>query len=172
MNLAEQIKTRFPNFVTEAADLRGEPLVHVKRESIRSVASALKTDPEFQFDLLMDLFGLDFLHWEEKALRFEVVYSLYSSTKNHRLFLKVSVPEKDAEVDTVSSIWPAADWYEREVWDMFGVTFKGHPNLKRLLMYEEFRGHALRKDYAYNQRQPLIPPLDLPTEGGPIATQS
>ena len=160
MNMAERVKQHFPNFVTEVADLRGEPLVYVKREGIRAVASALKTDPEFQFDLLMDLFAIDFLHWEEKALRFEVVYSLYSSVKNHRLFLKVSVPEKDPEIDTVSFVWPAADWYEREVWDMFGVTFKGHPNLKRILMYEEFKGHALRKDYVYNLRQPLIGPMN------------
>ena len=160
MNLAEQVQKRFPNLVTEVADLRGEPLVYVKREGIRGVASALKIDPELQFDILMDLFGLDFLHWEEKALRFEVVYNLYSSVKHHRLFLKVSVPEKDPQVDTVSLVWPAADWYEREVWDMFGITFKGHPNLKRLLMYEEFQGHALRKDYAYNKRQPLIGPMN------------
>ena len=160
MNLAEQVKTKFPNLVTEIADLRGEPLAYIRREEIRAVASALKTDPQMQFDLLMDLFGLDFLHWEEKALRFEVVYSLYSSVKNHRLFLKVSVPEKDPEVDTVAFVWPAADWYEREVWDMFGIRFKGHPNLKRILMYEEFRGHALRKDYAYNLRQPLIGPMN------------
>ncbi|MBI3314632.1 MAG: NADH-quinone oxidoreductase subunit C, partial [Candidatus Omnitrophica bacterium] len=75
-----------------------------------------------------------------------------------RLRLKVPVDEKDPEVDTLTGLWPGADWYEREVWDMFGIQFKGHPNLKRILMYEEFQGHALRKDYPFNKRQPLIGP--------------
>ena len=72
----------------------------------------------------------------------------------------MAVPEKDTVVDSVTPIWPAANWYEREVWDMFGVSFGGHPNLKRILMYEEFKGHALRKDYPYNKRQPLIGPMN------------
>ena len=160
MALAEQVKAKFPNDVTETLDQQGDPLVYLKRASVLKVMRALKVDPEFQFDILMDLFAIDYLHWEEKALRFEVVYNLYSTTKHHRLFIKVSVPEKDASVDSLTSVWPAADWYEREAWDMFGVSFKGHPNLKRILMYEEFKGHALRKDYAYNKRQPLIGPVN------------
>ena len=160
MNLAEQVQKRFPNFVTQVADLQGQPLVYVKSGGISSVAAALKNDPEFQMDLLMDLFGVDFLHWEEKALRFEVVYNLYSTMKHHRLFVKVGLTEKEPVLDSVSSLWPAADWYEREVWDMFGVSFKGHPNLKRILMYEEFQGHALRKDYPFNKRQPLVGPMN------------
>ena len=160
MSSAEQVKTKFPEIVTGVSALQGQPLVYVKREGIGVVARFLKNDPESSFDLLMDLFGLDFLHWEEKAVRFEIVYNLYSSTRHERLFVKVSVPEKDPVVDSVAAVWPAADWYEREAWDMFGVSFKGHPNLKRILMYEEFKGHPLRKDYAYNRRQPLIGPIN------------
>ena len=160
MNIAEQLKQKFPGLVTETSEMSGESLAVVKREGILEVALFLKNDAQFQMDMLMDLFGLDFLHWEEKALRFEVVYNLYSTVKNHRLFVKISIPEKDPAAPSVTSVWPAANWYEREVWDMFGVSFKGHPNLKRILMYEEFKGHALRKDYAYNQRQPLIGPLN------------
>ena len=160
MNIAEQLKSKFPDGVTDISDLQGQPLVYAKREGLLALSAALKNDPEFQFDILMDLFAVDYLHWEEKALRFEVVYNLYSSVKNHRLFVKVSVPEKEPAVDSVIWLWPAADWFEREVWDMFGVSFKGHPNLKRILMYDEFRGHPLRKDYAYNQRQPLIGPMN------------
>ena len=160
MTLAEQLKAKFPQGVTEVTDLQGQPLVYVKREALSNAMRSLKNDPEFRFDMLMDLFGLDFLHWEEKAVRFEVVYNLYSSVKHHRLFIKVAVPEKEPAVDSVAALWPAADWYEREVWDMFGITFKGHPNLKRLLMYDQFQGHPLRKDYAYNRRQPLIGPLN------------
>ena len=108
--------------------------------------------------MLMDLAGVDYLFWEDRADRFDVVYNLVSQTKNHRVILKVPVAESDAVVDSLVSVWPAANWYEREVWDMFGIKFRGHPNLKRILMYEGFEGHALRKDYPYNKRQPLIGP--------------
>ena len=160
MNLAEQIKKKFSDVVTAAGAPLGDETVYVEREGLLPLMKVLKTDPAFQFDMLMDLFGMDFLHWEEKALRFEVVYNLYSSALHHRFFVKVGLPEKEPVVDSVAALWPAADWYEREVWDMFGVSFKGHPNLKRILMYEEFKGHPLRKDYAYNLRQPLIGPIN------------
>ena len=97
---------------------------------------------------------------EGAAFRFEVVYHFYSLSKNHRLRVKVGVDEKSPEVDTVTGVWAAADWFEREVWDMFGIVFRGHPNLKRILMYEEFKGHPLRKDYPVNKRQPLIGPVN------------
>ena len=122
--------------------------------------SFFKSKKDEGFDVLMDLFAVDYLHWEEKSERFEVVYNLYSTSKRQRLFVKIGVTEKDPAVDSVSSIWPAANWFEREAWDMFGVSFKGHPDLRRILMYDGFEGHALRKDYAYNKRQPLIGPLN------------
>lgn len=90
------------------------------------------------------------------AYRFEVVYHLYSSPHNHRLRLKVPLTAADPVLDSVTGVWTAANWFEREVWDMFGVRFTGHPNLRRILMYEEFKGHALRKDYPVRKRQPLI----------------
>ncbi len=131
--------------------------VYIKREEILSF---LKSKKDEGFDVLMDLFVIDYLHWEEKADRFEVVYNLFSTVKRQRLFVKVSVPERDAMLDSVASVWPAANWFEREAWDMFGVSFKGHPDLRRILMYDSFEGHALRKDYAYNKRQPLIGPMN------------
>ena len=94
----------------------------------------------------------------EPAHRFEVVYHFYSIPHRHRLRLKVPVAAADAQVPSLTALWPSADWYEREVWDMFGIRFQGHPNLKRILMYEEFEGHPLRKDYPVNLRQPLIGP--------------
>jgi NADH-quinone oxidoreductase subunit C len=162
MNLAERLKQKFPNIVLDAFDMRGIPAAVVRKEGIRSLAASVKTDPEFQFNVLMDLTAVDYLFWEEKKDRFEVVYNLYSTLKNHRLILKTAVgeAEADAEIDSVSSVWPAANWFEREVWDMFGVRFKGHPNLKRILMYPEFEGHPLRKDYPYNKRQPLVGPVN------------
>jgi NADH-quinone oxidoreductase subunit C len=92
--------------------------------------------------------------------RFVVVYHLFSLSRKHRLRLEVPVEEADAEVDSVSALWAAADWLEREVWDMFGIRFRGHQNLKRILMYDEFVGHPLRKDYPVNKRQPLIGPIN------------
>ncbi len=92
--------------------------------------------------------------------RLEVVYHLYSHTRTRRLRLKVPVGAADAVVDSVTGLWKAADWFEREVWDMFGVRFEGHPNLKRILMYEPFDGHPLRKDYPVNKRQPLLGPTN------------
>ncbi len=158
MSLAETIKAKFPNISLEAKTDKGDEVLHIRKEGLKTIAAALKNDAELQFNMLIDLFAVDYLHWEEKASRFEVVYNLYSLKLGHRLFMKAQVPESDANIDSVASIWPAADWFEREVWDMMGITFKGHPNLKRILMYEGFEGHPLRKDYPYNKRQPLIGP--------------
>ncbi len=94
------------------------------------------------------------------AHRFEVVYHFYSSAHNHRLRVKVPLTAADPVVDSLTGLWAAANWFEREVWDMFGIRFTGHPNLTRILMYEEFVGHPLRKDYPVSKRQPLIGPLN------------
>ncbi len=106
------------------------------------------------------LTAVDYLKFpgREDGPRFEVVYHLYSLTHNHRLRLKVRVDEDDASAPSVVALWPIANWLEREAWDMFGVRFEGHPDLRRLLMYEEFVGHPLRKDYPISRRQPLIGP--------------
>ncbi len=92
--------------------------------------------------------------------RFELVYHFFSMKYSHRLRLKVPLAAADLTVDSVTNIWRAADWFEREVWDMFGVVFTGHPNLKRILMYEAFSGHPLRKDYVVERRQPLVGPVN------------
>jgi NADH-quinone oxidoreductase subunit C len=94
--------------------------------------------------------------------RFAVVYHFYSMAHKHRLRLVVPLPEAEAvaEVDSLTSLWPGANWLEREVWDMFGIGFRGHPDLKRILMYEGFEGHPLRKDYPVKKRQPLIGPMN------------
>ena len=92
--------------------------------------------------------------------RFEVVYHFYSLAENHRLRLKVPVSAEDPVVPSLTGLWKSADWFEREVWDMFGIRFTGHPNLTRILMYEPFEGHPLRKDYPVNKRQPLIGPVN------------
>lgn len=92
--------------------------------------------------------------------RFELVYHFYSTSQNHRVRVKVPLTAADPVVHSLTGLWHSANWFEREVWDMFGVRFTGHPNLKRLLMYEEFTGHPLRKDYPIRKRQPLIGPAN------------
>ncbi len=92
--------------------------------------------------------------------RFEVVYHFFSLSLKRRIRLKVPVEESKAEVDSLVCLWAAANWFEREVWDMYGIRFRGHPDLKRILMYPEFEGHPLRKDYPVNKRQPLIGPVN------------
>ena len=158
MSLSEQVKEKFGVAILATHNFRGDETVTVKRESVVEVLGALKENPEFDFNVLMDLSAVDYQTFGEPRARFEVVYHLYSLEKNHRLRVKVPVEEGDCILPTATGIWPAADWYEREVWDMFGIQFQGHPNLKRILMYEEFVGHPLRKDYPVNKRQPLIGP--------------
>src|SRR3989338_3869275 len=108
--LIQQIKKIFPNLIQDASIDRGDAFVVVKKEGLKDFCSALRQSADFKFDLLMDLFGVDYLHWEEKGIRFEVVYNLFSTEKNHRLFVKVPVHESETTVESVSSVWPAANW--------------------------------------------------------------
>ncbi|MFI5168092.1 MAG: NADH dehydrogenase (quinone) subunit D [Thermoanaerobaculales bacterium] len=121
----------------------------VDRKVLVELARHLKDDPELDFKLLADVCGVDYPEREE---RFEAVYHLYSVNHNHRVRLKVSVPENDPSVPSLTGVWKAADWFEREAFDLFGIRFEGHPNLKRILCHPAFRGHALRKDYDPGQR--------------------
>jgi NADH-quinone oxidoreductase subunit C len=102
--------------------------------------------------------------WERPVsndeFRFDVVYHLYSTRHHHRVRLKVPVALADPSVPSLTPLWASANWFEREAWDMFGVTFAGHPGLRRILMYESFKGHPLRKDYPVRKRQPLIGPVN------------
>ncbi len=157
---AQKIRSQYPNIVTEAFTDKGDEVIRIKKEGVKDLLGKLKNDPEHSFNLLVDLFAVDYLHWEEKGIRFEITYNLFSLARNQRIFVKAQVSELEPEIDSVTSLWPAADWFERETWDMMGIVFKGHPNLKRLLMYESFQGHPLRKDYPYNRRQPIIGPAN------------
>jgi NADH-quinone oxidoreductase subunit C len=155
--LHTKLKELRPQDVTDLHDWRGDETVVVNRDGFQALMKFLKEDPFFDLNVLMDLGVVDGLGmgWNP---RFEVVYHMFSMAKNHRLRVKVRVDEKDPVVPTLTGLWAIADWFEREAFDMFGIKFKGHPNLRRILMYEEFTGHPLRKDYPYNKRQPLIWP--------------
>ena len=150
----------FGGRILETHDYRGDHSATVDRSAVLDVLGFCRDDPALRFDVLMDLTAVDYLKYpgREFGPRFEVVYHLYSLPCNHRVRLQVRVEEDEAHVPSAVGLWPIANWFEREVWDMFGIRFDGHPDLRRLLMYEEFEGHPLRKDYPVNKRQPLIGP--------------
>ena len=158
--ILDEVRARFGSAVLESHDHRGEPTAVVDRAALRDVLAFCRDAGALAFDVLMDLTAVDYVKYpgREDGPRFEVVYHLYALAHNHRLRVKVRVDEDDAVVPTAVPLWPIANWFEREVWDMFGIRFEGHPDLRRLLMYEEFVGHPLRKDYPINRRQPLIGP--------------
>ena len=135
----------------------GDETIVVSRERWLDVHRTLRDQAAFAFDFLMDLTCVDYLGEE---VRFEVVTHLYGSKHQHRLRVKARVPESDPTIASLTPLWRSANWTEREAFDMFGVRFKDHPDLRRILMYEEFVGHPLRKDYPFDKRQPLIPERD------------
>ncbi len=132
----------------------------IKRRAIKEVCHILKTSRDFNYDFLLDLTVVDFLG-HGKTHRFEAVYHLYSMKMNHRLRIKVPISEDDCSIDSVVSVWDGANWMEREAYDMYGVVFNQHPDLRRILLYKEFVGYPLRKDYLITKRQPLIGPTDI-----------
>lgn len=154
------LRERFGAAVLGTHDFRGDHTAIVARTALADVLRFCRDDQRLRFDVLMDLTAVDYLTYpgREEGERFEVVYHLYSIPENHRLRVKAPVPEDDPVVPSAVGLWAAADWFEREVWDMFGIRFEGHPDLRRLLLYEEFVGHPLRKDYPINRRQPLLGP--------------
>lgn len=164
MTPLQRVQEKFTQDILETHSFRGDETVIIRPGALITIARFLKETPEMGFNVLMDLTAVDYLFFAggriKKDTRFEVVYHFYSMKHNHRIRVKVPVDEKELQVDTLCPLWPSANWYEREVWDMFGIRFRGHPNLKRILMYEEFKGHALRKDYPFNKRQPLIGPTN------------
>ena len=160
MEILAELQRRFGDAIVETHEHHGDATAVVARDAILTVLAHCRDDVALAFDVLMDLTAVDYLRYpgREDEPRFEVVYHLYSIAHNHRLRLKVRLDEDDATVPSAVALWPIANWLEREVWDMFGVRFDGHPDPRRLLMYEEFVGHPLRKDYPITRRQPLIGP--------------
>jgi NADH-quinone oxidoreductase subunit C len=140
----EKLKVNFADAILDIVEFRGETTVVVSKERIVQVCNFLKTDSDLVFDLLSDLCGVD--QFQRKD-RFEVVYNLYSIKNKIRLRLKVRVDEKDLHVPTVTSVWSTANWHERETFDMYGLIFDGHPDLRRMYMPEEYEYHPLRKDF-------------------------
>ena len=153
--VVEQLVAKFAEAVQTAAAPHGETVI-VEPSKAAEIIGWLKNEPGLDFNMLMDLHGVDYLLREP---RFEVVYQLYSLKHNRRIWLRAQLGESNPAIDSIVSHYPGANWLEREAWDMFGITFTGHPDLRRILMYEEFEGHPLRRDYPFDKRQPICPPL-------------
>jgi NADH-quinone oxidoreductase subunit C len=133
----------------------GDATAVVALERLLEVMRFLRDDDELVFDMLTDVTCVD---WLGQQPRFEMVYHLYSVARKHRLRVKARVPEAAPVAPSLVELWPSANWMEREVFDMYGLRFEGHPDLRRLLLYEAFEGHPLRKDYPKERRQPLVGP--------------
>jgi NADH-quinone oxidoreductase subunit C len=181
--LVDLVRARFPE--TIASSHKGDEVVTVKREQLVPVIAFLRNEADMK--LLRQIAGVDLLTFrsestgggalssnevppyalERKAQvepRYQVAYNLYSITRKQSLRVRVELRSTDLEVPSITSLYRTADWWERYVYDMFGVEFTGHPDLRRLLMYPEFVGHPLRKDYPVRKRQPLVPELDFPDQ--------
>jgi len=139
----KKIREKFPSSILEVKTFHGEVSVSVARKDIFEIAKFLHSEPDLQYEMLTDLCGVDFY---PQTPRFEVVYLLCSLKNKQRLRIRVSVGE-DESISSVESIWKVANWYEREVYDLFGISFEGHPDLRRILLWDGFEGHPLRKDY-------------------------
>lgn len=144
-----------PDAVHETHAHRGDATARVDPGRVREVLRLLREVDGLDFEMLTDLTAVDYLGQEP---RFELVYHLYSVQRNHRVRIKARVPERPGEIDSVVDLYPSANWMEREVFDLYGLRFRDHPDLRRILLYEEFDGHPLRKDYAKERRQPLVGP--------------
>ena len=132
----------------------GDVVVHVAKEKLLPLLKVLR-DSHLQFSMLLDVTAVDWM--DQREARFELVYQLLSIPTTKRLTVKVELSESSPEIESAVSLFRSANFLEREVWDMFGIRFKGHPDLRRILMYEEFKGHPLRKDYPVQGKQPRVP---------------
>ncbi len=175
------LKEKRPQSVLAVEENLGYLVITVRREDILKVCRTLKEEPETDYNLMLDLCGADYsaygkktegavaatIEWPghealklDRTERFDVVYHLYSFPKKQRVRLKVQVPEEDPVVDSVVPVWKGANWFEREAYDLFGISFKGHPDMRRILCHQDFKGHALRKDYSPDRRHLLSHTFD------------
>jgi NADH-quinone oxidoreductase subunit C len=155
--LIEKLKERFGAAILAAESAHGEESIAIDRDRAPEILRALRDEPGFEFNALADLTAVDRL---DRNPRFDLVYQLNSLARGHRLRVKIGIDGADPWAHSAIEIWKAADWLERECFDMFGIVFKGHPDLRRILLYDSFEGHPLRKDYPYQKRQPIVAETD------------
>lgn len=148
LQIAKMIEERFPGQVLGTMTHAGQVAVMLRKERIRDICLFLRDEPAIRMDHLADLTAVDYSAYPgDSGPRFEVVYNMISTIYRHRIRLKVRVPEDDPRIDTVSSVWKTANWHERETYDLMGIIFTGHPDLRRILLPEDWVGHPLRKEY-------------------------
>ena len=148
LQIAKMIEEKFTGQVLGTMSYADQVGVLLKKDMIKDICLYLRDEPTLKMDHLSDLTAVDFSAYPgDTGPRFEVVYNMISTVFRHRIRLKVRVPEDDARIDSVSSVWNTADWHERETYDLMGVRFDGHPDLRRILLPEDWVGHPLRKEY-------------------------
>lgn len=150
--IIEALQRKFSDSVLEVSVQFGDEIVLIEKAALLDIARFLQAQP-YEFNMLLDLTCVDY---PDKDTRFEMVYHFFSLSQNLRLRVKAGVKESDLSIDSLAAFWKNANWLEREVFDMFGVRFNNHPDMRRLFMYDGFEGHPLRKDYPLRKQQPRI----------------
>ncbi|MCZ6679442.1 MAG: NADH-quinone oxidoreductase subunit C [Candidatus Poribacteria bacterium] len=155
--VVQKAQEKYSDAILEVSDARGELTIVVRKDVIHGLMEFLKNSPELVYDYLVDVTAVDYSLMEDVLTkydyaRFMVVYHLYSHKNRARLRVKVPVHEKELHIPSMASLWRAANWLERETYDMFGITFDNHPDLRRILMPDDYEGHPLRKDYPLRGR--------------------
>lgn len=150
--ILEDLREKFPEKIKEIFLEFGDEIIIIDKDSLLDIVKFLKNDP-YAFTMLLDLTCVDYKGQKE---RFQMIYHFFSLSSNKRLRINISLPEKDLSIDSLTPFWKNANWLEREVYDMFGILFNGHPDLRRIFMYDGFEGYPLRKDYPLRKRQPRI----------------
>lgn len=159
-SIASKVAEQFKSKLISSGEYAGQTFITINPIDLVEILSWLKSDTELKFDRLMDIGGVDLIdHPSEPAHRFEVVYQLLSYDLGHRFRVKVAVKNDSVGVPSLWTMWGIANWMEREVFDLFGINFDGHPNMRRIMCHEDFVGHALRKDYPIDKRQMLSRPV-------------
>ncbi len=155
----EKLKSKFGEAILKTEEFRKDITVFVKREQILDVMEFLKSDAELSYDFLIDITAVDYLRMEKNP-RFQMVYNLRSTKYNQRIRVKVPLSESDLKISTLAGLWKGAAWLEREVYEMYGVSFENHPDLRRLLIPDSFKHFPLRKDYPLRgkgEREIILP---------------
>jgi NADH-quinone oxidoreductase subunit C len=169
--VVELLRERFPEAIVDTHAQFGDDTVVVDPARWREIALFLRDDARAAMNMFIDLCAVDYsalgmvTGHDGESRRFEIVLHVRSLERGHRLRLKARVGDEDAEgaeIDSLVPVWSGANWFERETWDLMGIRFRGHPDLRRILMYEEFVGHPLRKDYPANRIHPLVEFRDVP----------
>jgi NADH-quinone oxidoreductase subunit C len=169
----DALTAKHAHAIVRTGSAHGDEMAWIKRENLVEVARWLRDDPAMAFDSPVFCTCIDWLdwhpvgrppseHWNDTKPRFTVCYQLRSSVHKHRIRLEIELPEHDPRVPSLADLWPAFNWQERETFDMYGIQFDQHPDLRRIYLYEEFVGYPLRKDYPKEKRQPLVRRDDLP----------